>query len=294
MPRKKLSSARSQTRYPEGLNSSLKSYFFKGVALSGANSDKTAVADIEYFIKKNKIFLHGLKSKIKAEEGSSSDESLIKLLNNYLPKTKYISVNSSLSLPKCVKCRLQCPGIKACKVPEIVWQKKSYKEILKSKRKKKFITPYTRRCAEIYVSYFLEEKFDVSDAMGANHAPLMARMLYIQKHVKSQFIETFPKLSLWRIGRSLGIQKSYLRFHKHAVSGSEVREAIISQLIDSDVCFIYEEDRRTLIEDNQSFDAFICALTGVLKYKKMVEPKPKNYPPKAAWIEIPQQKLKFK
>ena len=124
-------------------------------------------------------------------------------------------------------------------------------------------------------------------------APMTARAYYLRRRINKPFIEVDPKVSLWRIGRSMGIQKSYLRSYKHSVSGDEVREAILSHLIKSEVAFIYDEDRKKLIEDFASFDAFLCALTGLLKYKKQVEPRPKAFPKGEAWIEIPKQALSF-
>ena len=292
MPRKKLSSHQSRSRYPEGLSSKLKSYFFHGVALSGGKTDKTSVATLEYFTKENKIFLHGLVSKIKTDKSQTADDKLVTLLSKH-KDTKYIALNSPLALPKCINCKLRCPGIKKCKEPEILWQWSAHQEITKKKKKKKVFTPYTQRCSEVYISDLLEEKFDVPHAMGANYAPLLARALFIKRRLKTKVIEAYPKLSLWRVGRSLRIQKSYLRFYKHSINGEEIRESIINQFIKSEVCFIYEEDKRVLIEDHQSFDAFICALTAVLKYKKQVESRPKGFPAKESWIEVPQIELNF-
>ncbi len=289
MPRKKLPSSKSKTSYPAGLKSSLKSYFFKGVALAGGKTNKTAVANIEYFVSKNKIFLHSLKNKIKTDKDYSSDEQLCNYLNDSRSNLKYIAVNASLSLPKCITCQLKCPGFEKCEEPEILWHWKSHKD----NKKKRLFTPYTERCAEVYISNSLEEKFSMPHSLGANMAPLTARANYLMRQVKKPFIEVYPKLSLWRIGRAIGIQKSYLRYHKHSVSGEEVREAIVNHLIKAEVAFIYDEDKKMLIEDNSSFEAFLCALTGVLKYKKQVEPRPKGFPKKEAWIDFPKEKLTF-
>ena len=87
-----------------------------------------------------------------------------------------------------------------------------------------------------------------------------------------------PKLSLWRVGRSLGIQKSYLRFHKHSVDGEEIREAILGKLVEKDIAFIYDQDQKQMIQNGQSFDSFICALTAVLEFQGQVEKRPKGFP----------------
>ena len=81
MSRKKIPNSKNKNSYPAGLKSSLKSYFFKGVYLGGGKTNKTAVANIEYFVSKNKVFLHSLKNKIKTEKDYSSDQQLFEYLN---------------------------------------------------------------------------------------------------------------------------------------------------------------------------------------------------------------------
>ncbi len=291
MPREKLQSSDSGPVYPSGLKGPLKSFIFKGVALGGGKTDKTAVANIEYFVNKNKIFLHSLTNKIKTEDDYSSDQKLFENLSLKKSKIKYIAINAPLSLPKCIRCELKCPGFEKCEEPEIAWLWSSYRRSQKKKTKAKLFTPYTERCAEVFVANELEEKFHSSHALGANMAPMTARAYYLRRRINKPFIEVYPKLSLWRIGRSIGIQKSYLRTHKHSVHGEEVREAIINHLVRSDIAFIYDEDKKKLIEDFSSFEAFLCALTGVLKYKKQVEPIPKTFPAKEGWIELPKEEI---
>ena len=54
------------------------------------------------------------------------------------------------------------------------------------------------------------------------------------------------------------------------------------------IAFIYDQDFRTMVEDAQSFDAFICALTGVLRFLGQCERRPKKFPRSEGWIEIPK------
>ena len=100
-------------------------------------------------------------------------------------------------------------------------------------------------------------------------------------------------MSLWRIGRSLGVQKSYLRFHKHSISGEEIREAIINHLIDRDIAFIYNQDVKSLVANAYTFDAFICGLTALLKFTNQVEKRPKGFPRGEQWVAIPKTNLSW-
>ena len=98
-------------------------------------------------------------------------------------------------------------------------------------------------------------------------------------------------MSLWRIGSALGIQKSYLRFHKHQVGGAEARQAILKQLVSREIAFIYEQDVRLMIDNSNAFDAFICGLTAILKFTNQCEKRPKDFPKAEGWIEIPKESI---
>lgn len=261
---------------------------FLGVSLGGGKTDKTCLALIEYYSDQNKVFLRHLGDKIFGDHSTSADEVLVQFIETIPKPLKYIALDTPLSLPKCMRCRLKCPGYEKCTQTEIQWLWKNYQKRNQKKKPKKIFTPYTERCIENYLASELEEEFLPQHALGSNKAPLTARALFLQNRLKShKWIEVAPKVSLWRIGRALGIQKSYLRSYKHSVDGVEIREAILNQLTKRNVVFLYHQDMKTLIERAQAFDAFLCALTAVFKFNNKVEPRPKNFPKREAWIEIP-------
>lgn len=265
---------------------------FGGLALGGGKTDKTCLAFLEYYPQYNKIFLSQLFSRLKSEEEVSADHLVVQLLTEGA-NLEYVGIDTPLKLPKCLRCRLRCPGYESCEESEIKWMWKAYREQNRRRRAAKLFTPYTERCAEAYISTHLEEVFHPPHAMGSNLAPLTARALFLQRRISFPMIEVYPKLSLWRIGRALGVGKSHLRFHKHSVGGEESREVILERLIQKDIAFIYEQDAKTMIEFAPAFDAFICALTGFLKYKGQTEPRPKGFPKAEAWIEFPQKILSW-
>ena len=94
--------------------------------------------------------------------------------------------------------------------------------------------------------------------------------------------------------RSLGVARTHLRVHRKAVGGEEARRAILTSLISHDVAFIYEQDRRSMIENNHAFEAFVCALTAFLKFKKRTEPRPGGFPADEDWVEIPKAEMSWK
>jgi hypothetical protein len=267
----------------------MKSVRFAGVALGGGKTDKTAVAILEYYPEQKRIFLRSLRDKIKSEGKASADLKLHQLLTEEETDLHSIAFDVPLQLPKCMRCKLKCPGYEDCKVPEIKWLWQKHELRGKTKKPNKIFTPYTERCAETYIANELEEPFHPSHAMGANSAPLLARAHFISRRLHTPVIEVYPKLSLWRIGRELKVAKSHLRYHKHAIEGDESRLVFLQALMNASVTFIYQQDLRLMVENNSAFEAFLSALTAFLKYRGQCEKRPDGFPKAEAWIEFPKE-----
>lgn len=266
---------------------------FVGVSLAGGKSDKACVAVIEYYPENKKVFLSRIHEKIKSDEKISGDLKIHELIYQNSEALKYVAFDTPWSLPNCLSCKLKCPGFENCKEPHIEWMWRHQDERLKKKKPKKLFTPYTQRCVELFFSTELEEAFSLHHAMGANSAPLLARALFIQKRIPFETIEVFPKLSMWRIGQYLGLMKSTLRDHRAAFGGDESRAQFIQALNEKNLTFIYHQDAKSMVENSHAFDAFLCALTGFLKFKNQTEPRPKKFPASEDWIEFPKEKLDF-
>lgn len=272
---------------------------FAGVALGGGKTEKTAVAILEYYPEQKRVFLRALRERLKGEGETSSDQALFHFLTAEEPGLEIIAMDAPLQLPKCLRCELVCPGYEACKLVEIRWLWARHEERGKEKRPNKLFTPYTERCAEVYLATQLEESFHPPHAMGANAAPLTARAHFLRRRIEQswksgwepELVEVYPKLALWRIGRDLKVPKSHLRFHRHAIDSDEARHYLIKQLIDSEIAFVYQQDLKTLVENPQAFDAFICALTAFLKFRGQTEPRPSGFPRDELWIEFPRSEI---
>jgi len=275
------------------ISENLKHVRFAGVALGGGKTDKTVVAVIEYYPAQKRVFLRSLRDRISGKGEIPGDEALLDILNKQEPNLNTIAFDVPLTLPKCLACELRCPGVEKCRVPVIRWMREMHKKRERSKRPNKMFTPYTERAAEIFISNELEEPFHPSHALGSNAAPLTARAYFLKRRIKTPLIEFFPKLTLWRIGCALGIQKSYLRFHRHSVDGDEARLYILKTLIDRGIAFIYHQDMRLMVENNAAFEAFLGALTAFLKYRGQTEKRPTGYPKDEAWIEYPKQDIQW-
>lgn len=268
--------------------SALNKIHFAGLAIGGSKSDKTSLASIEYYPEQNKIFLHEIVDKIKNEGELSADTQIVELMSRSEFKFNTVALNAPLTAPPCVTCKLKCPGVESCKVSSVSWMWDHYHRQVLQKKNHKLFSPYTERWVDHFLSTDLEEPIPFIQALGANTAPLWARTQFLIKRIQSPKIEVNTKLSLWRIGNSLHVAKSHLRFHKHQIDGDFSRRALIHELVARNLAFFYEQDIRILVENVQAFDAFLCALTAVLKFKGQCEGRPKTTPQKAGWIEIPK------
>lgn len=294
MSKRKVSVPERSSRKSNELAKNSKVIRFIGVSLAGGKSDKACVAILEYYPENKKIFLSRLFEKIKSDEKISGDLKIHDLINQNEENTKYVAFDTPWNLPYCMICTLRCPGYENCRLPHIEWLWRHQDEKQKKKRPKKIFTPYTQRCVEMYFQTELEEKFTLHHALGANNAPLLARAHFIQRRVGVECIEVFPALSLWRLGKTLGVMKSHLKSHRAAFGGDEARAQFLQSLNENDVAFVYNQDMRQMVENNHAFEAFLCGFTAYLKYQGLTEKRPKDFPENEDWIDFPKGDLKLK
>lgn len=263
---------------------------FLGVSLSGAKTPKTSLAVFEYYIKPKRWVLAHIFDKISTKDEKSADQILYEYILN-TPLLQSIHIDAPLTLPKCMRCDLKCPGYEVCMEEEVVWMRQFYKKASKGKRPQKTLSPYVERAAELYWREALGEKLILDHAGGANKAPLMFRGKFVNRrlsHISMQ--EFFPRISVWQIGRAYRISKSTLRTYSHSVYGQESRNIILTTLEKKIGFFIYEVERRKMLKDLNAFDAFIGSLTGVYASKKLIMKPDKNFPSKEAWPDVPEER----
>lgn len=243
---------------------------------------------IEYYALHDKIFLARLYEKIKTEEFISADLKIHEIVGQFGSEIESVTFDVPLTLPKCVNCVAGCSGYETCTEPELKWMRDFFAEVNKKKKPRKMFTPYTQRCVDAYLNHSFGESFDVQHALGSNLAPLTARAIYISRRLQAPCYETATKVALWRIGQELKVGKSHIKFHKHSVTGDESRKVILSQLSERKGLFIYQQDMKSMVENNHAFEALIAAYMGYLKFINQVEERPEGFPPKEAWVLIPK------
>lgn len=266
---------------------------FIGISLSGGKNDKACVAVVEYYPKYHKVFLSRLFEKIKSDDGISADLKIHEIIEQYKGEVETVAFDVPFNPPLSFDCEPGCVAYENSDAPHIKWMWEHHRKRAAKKKNVRLFTPYTQRAVEMYVATELEEPMIMHDALGANVAPMMARARYISRRLTLPLIEVFPKLSVWRIGRSLNVMKSHLRFHKHSVGGDDSRRSILHALSAHNVVFVYEQDVRAMVANNHAFEAFICAFTAFLKYKSQTEPRPAGFPPSEAWIDFPRENIKW-
>jgi len=264
------------------------SKIFIGISLGGGKTDKACLAALEYFPKQNRLFLTKLYDRIKSDPEISADQKIIENLIGFEDKIENIALDCPWSLPLCLRCELECPGYEACKEPHVEWMWQRYRKISKGKKPKRLFTPYTQRCVESVLTDDMEIPFPLNHSMGANTAPLLARSAFLKKRLNFEVIEVFPEATLWRLGRKLKVNRSDLLSFKKASVGENSRRGILQAFIKSEWTFFYDTDIRLMTEYIPAFQAFLCAYTGFLHSMGKTEVRPRNFPTKEDWIEVPK------
>lgn len=242
----------------------MKKELYLGLNLGGIKKDKTSLLVLEKYKDHNKVVISNIESKFKNSKlDVYPDEILKKQILSY-KGVKVVGVNFPLFAPPCIDCKKTCPGVKSCEVSEVKWLVREYKKAnklsAKSTKDRCIPSPYSERALDYYVANLLEEKFPLEPAFGSSRSSFYGRGQFLIRGLKGiKFVETFPKVSLWRLGLRYGIRKSVLRNFYRSEFTRANRKFFLDK-IESDF-FIYEEDKESLVEKKGHFEALLNALS---------------------------------
>lgn len=287
MSRGRISGSGRKTRRPSEVKPSKNFERFLGLSLSGGKSDRSCLAVIDCYSEPRRLFLTGIFDRIKSEEFISADLKLHELISQFSEACRWIGFDVPLTLPTCVTCELRCPGFETCSVTEMKWMRTVYQKIQKKKPKKMF-TPYTQRALDLFLQELEEDNLEIQQALGANLAPMTARALFIKRRLELPTFEVAPKISVFRLGQKLGVNKTHLLNYRSTTHGEDARRTFLQSLIDKTGLFIYQQDLKILIESYHAFDSLICAIVGQLHSQGKAEPAPDDFPAKAGWAVFPK------
>ncbi len=265
---------------------------FMGVSLGGGKSDRTVLTILDYYKSHKKLVISRVLDRLSSEGEVSADLKLYETLHEYRHHLKQIAFDVPLSLPKCFRCELTCPGYEACDEEEILWLWKQHRQNKRKNKNHRLFTPYTRRCAEELWAKELEGAWSLNDALGSNHAPLLARGRFLARrlkpHWKSKLIEVIPRLSLIRWSHQQKLMKSMVFETRKTFQGMTAREYVLKNLVKELDLFIYDQDKTFFIDSLVAFDSLWAALTAFWVFQKKSEARPKSFPKNEGWIEVPR------
>lgn len=270
----------------------MKKEIYLGLYLGGIKKDKSNLLVLESYKGQKKLVISNIESKFRnAKTESFPDEILKKQIKHY-KNIKAIGVNFPIQGPPCLSCKLTCPGVSKCEVPEVKWLVREYKKASTlskaSDKDRKIPSPYSERGLDYLMANLLEEKFPLEPAFGPTRSAFYARGQFLMRGLKGyDFIEVFTKASLWRLGLKYGIRKSVLRNFYRSEKAEEHRELFLEKLAKD--FFLYEDDKDLLIENKFIFEALICALSAFSHSKKEVETFPKQVLKRSHHVGLPEQ-----
>lgn len=251
---------------------------YVGLFLSGIKRDKSKLLVIEKFKKEKRLVVSKIEEDFKALVGKDlSDELLLKEIKSF-KGVQAMGVNYPTLSPPCLRCKLKCPGVAQCEVSEVKWLNREFKKAsqltLKSQKEEKRPAPYVERGVDYFVAHLLEEPFPYEPAFSGTKASFYARGQFLKQSLPKKLVtvECSPKLSLWRIGRHLGLRKSILRNFYKSERALENRELFLEKL-EKDF-FLYQEDKEILLKSKSSFEALICALSAFYFVNKKTQSLP--------------------
>lgn len=255
----------------------MKKEIFLGLYLGGIKKDKSSLLVLESYKGQEKLVISNIESKFKNARVEAYPDEILKRQIKHYKNVKSIGASFPLTAPPCLPCKLKCPGVSKCSVPEVQWLVREYKKASsltgKSLKDRSIPSPYSERGVDYFVANLLEEKFPLEPAFGPTRSAFYARGQFLMKGLKDlDFLEVSTKASLWRLGLKFGIRKSVLRNFYRSEKAEEHRELFLNKLEKS--FFLYQEDKELLIGNKFIFEALICALTAFFAAKEEVETLP--------------------
>lgn len=266
-----------------------------GLELGGGKSDRTAMVELIFFTKEQKIFLHSLQGGIGASDSRTADAVLIKKLTE--SPARKIAVNAPMTFPPYVHApEAELVPMEQSKDASVQWMLREAKRAGIEKRK--FPTPYTQRAVDLYLRTRVQPKFQFDlhfeEAMGSGRAPLATRMRYIGSQIHNKhWLEVEPRLTLFRLAEWFQIPERELRRYRDIEDGASYRLSILEYL-QYDLrengfpqLFLYDTDMETIAKELPLFNAILSAMMPVYQECNLLESPEIDFDPQWGFVAIP-------
>lgn len=169
-------------------------------------------------------------------EAPFRDDVLLRWFDRWVDEGTVVAFDAPLTLPPCVRCQLQCPGVEACSVPVVEWMRRHGDALVvrtgRSDPGKPAVTPYTQRATELLLE---RATLQPREALGQGMGPLAARAAYLRRalspklRLHENLIEVHPRATLIRM---FGDRDERRTRHGSAAQTWEVRKAMLGALVE--------------------------------------------------------------
>lgn len=269
---------------------------FIGLMLSAGRSKHTAIAVLDYYHGKGRLFIVESIPKMLSNNEAYMDKELCEhILKLTDAVNSCVYTNAPLTLPPCMRCVLEkCPGIVLCQDQSTVFMLQNFEKLKKKRKNLKQFIPYTQRPEEVMLRILAPELVPPHEAMGGSLAPITSRAAFLKKRLTGlEFFEAYPKGSIARLLETLQLPSHYSSSYNDIKLGKRIRGYFIDRLESQTDIFIYDNDKEQLISSPILFEAMVLALIGVLDFKGQTERPVPDYPKEQSFIRIPKRDLKF-
>ena len=260
-----------------------------GLELAGPHAQRTALVVLDFYPHMRRLVVSQVLTQLGAHENFSSDEHLLHSL-----KELYSEVHEDDFMGICTQAPLSLPPFfreTPIRNKEERWLNELWD---KTKPKPNPFVPYLNRPIDVWLRYFTPEKFLVSEAMGANFAPLTSRALFLKERLPEKFFECSPRATMSRLVQSLELSRYWPKLYSDVERGMGVRQDFFERLFQKLPQFFgYEGDIETLIVEISSFQAFLSALSLFLHTQDQCDKAPEGFPSSASWILLPRQRIRW-
>lgn len=184
---------------------------FVGVSVGGGRGKTTAVARIEarstgQFALVEARVRQGERggglvenSNEHAELAPFQDDVLLAYLRARDVANTVLAVDVPLTLPPCIRCQLECPGVGECVDPSVEWMRRNRPV---ARTSKSALTPYTQRACEMLLTRAM---LAPRETLGQGMGPLSARAAFLRRALAGAYelhrnlIEVHPRATLVRL-----------------------------------------------------------------------------------------------
>jgi|GEM_PF-1541994 len=262
---------------------------FVGLELAGPHSERSAIVVLDEYPRSERLVVSEVLSGLGAAESKSSDTHLCELLAEITQPADGgtfmgLVTQAPLSLPPFFKST-------QASLSESLWMNELWN---RTKPKPRPFLTYLNRPLDVWMRYFTPERFQVPEAMGANFAPLAARIQALLPQLPSPLHECHPRASMSRIVSGSSLNRFWPKLYTDTEKGLMVREEFLQRLLQ--LCpqiFVYEGDLETLVVELPAFQALLSTLSLVLHSKGRCDPRPEGFPESASWPLLPRQRLRW-